>query len=481
MKKSMPLGDLLAGLFSVNEADKNINITGISIDNRDVQPGDLFIFHKGDHFDPHTKFREIEKKAHAFISETPLDTNLPNYLINNTNDVIGLIAARFYDNPTESMTNVAITGTNGKTSVMKLISHLLSTTDKSVADIGTNGIFLNNQEFETNTKTPTTPPPLELQKIATELKKQNNDYLLMEVTSHGLDMGRTLGINFKYRLFTNLSKDHLDYHKTMDEYLNAKKILFDTAKADEIAIVNADSKYSKQIISDTKAEIITYALDAPADFKAINIEEDQFSTRFDLVFEDKQIAFETELIGRYNLYNILAAVIVAYQEGLTLEEIQTSIKSFKGIKGRLERVESSNVFIDYAHTPDALENVLKTVSKVTTGKVISVFGAGGDRDKTKRPEMGLIAETYSDIPIVTSDNPRTEDPQLIIKDIVAGMNKEPLIYESRKSAIKEAINLAQANDIVIIAGKGQEEYQEINGVRYDFSDYKIAQAFLNEK
>src|SRR5699024_10546072 len=244
MKKSMPLGDLLAGLFSVNEADKNINITGISIDNRDVQPGDLFIFNKGDHVDPHTKLREIEKKAHAFISETPLDTNLPNYLIDNTNDVIGLIAARFYDNPTESMTNVAITGTNGKTSVMKLISHLLSTTDKSVADIGTNGIFLNNQEFETNTKTQTTKPPLELKKIETELQNQNNDYLLMEVTSHGLDMGRTLVINFKYRLFTNLSKDHLDYHKTMDEYLNAKKILFDTAKADEIAIVNADSKYS---------------------------------------------------------------------------------------------------------------------------------------------------------------------------------------------------------------------------------------------
>lgn len=480
MKRSMKLGDLLADIFPVNEADKDIDITGISIDNREVSPGDLFIFHKGDNFDPHLHYKSVEDKAHAFISETELKTHLPHYITHNTNDLIGLIAARFYDYPTDLMTNIAITGTNGKTSVVKLISHLLRATNKSVADIGTNGIFLNDKEVETNTLTPTTPPPLELQKIAYELVKQKSDYLLMEVTSHGLHMGRTLGINFKYRLFTNLTKDHLDYHKTMDAYLDAKKILFDTAKSDEFVITNADSKYSNKITADTKAQVITYALDAPADFRAINIEEDQFMTRFDLVTDGKTIPFETELIGRYNLYNLLAAIIVASKEDLSWETIQNTVFSFHGIKGRLERVGSSNVFIDYAHTPDALENVLKTVTKVTTGKVIAVFGAGGDRDKTKRPEMGLIAENNSDIPIVTSDNPRTENPSAIITDIIAGMKEKPLMIESRKDAIKKAISIAKKEDIIIIAGKGQEEYQEINGVRYDFSDYKIAQSFLDK-
>ncbi len=480
MKRSMKLSDLLADIFPVNEDDKDIEITGISIDNREVSPGDLFIFHKGDNFDPHLHYKSIEEKAHAFISETELNTHLPHYITHNTNDLISLIAARFYDYPTDLMTNVAITGTNGKTSVVKLISHLLRATDKSVADIGTNGIFLNDKEVETNTLTPTTPPPLELQKIAFELVKQKSDYLLMEVTSHGLHMGRTLGINFKYRLFTNLTKDHLDYHKTMDAYLDAKKILFDTAKSDEFVITNADSEYSNKITADTKAHVITYALDAPADFRAINIEEDQFMTRFDLVTDGKTIPFETELIGRYNLYNLLAAMIVASKEGLPWEIIQNTVSSFHGIKGRLERVGSSNVFIDYAHTPDALENVLKTVTKVTTGKVIVVFGAGGDRDKTKRPEMGLIAENNSDIPIVTSDNPRTENPSAIITDIIAGMKEKPLMIENRKDAIKKAISIAKKEDIIIIAGKGQEEYQEINGVRYDFSDYKIAQSFLDK-
>jgi len=478
MKRSMKLGDLLADLFTVNESDKNIEITGISIDNRDVNKGDLFIFHKGENFDPHSDYQAIENKAHAFINEKHLNTDLPQFITEDTSHLIGLIAARFYGYPTESMTNIAVTGTNGKTSVIKLISHLLRPTNKLTADIGTNGIFLNDLEVESNTKTPTTPPPLELQKIAYDLKNKQSNYLLMETTSHGLHMGRTLGINFKYRLFTNLTKDHLDYHQTMDNYLAAKKILFDTANSDEFAIINADSDYAEKIAKDTKAQVLTYALEGPADFQAINLEEDELITRFDLVYKDKIIPFETELIGRYNVHNLLAAIIVAYKEGLSWQVIQDSVKSFHGIKGRLERVESSNVFIDYAHTPDALENVLRTVKNVTTGRVIAVFGAGGDRDKTKRPEMGLIAEENSHIPIVTSDNPRTENPSEIITDIVQGMTQQPITFENRKDAIEHAIKLAKAEDVIVIAGKGQEEYQEVNGVRYDFSDYKIAKSFL---
>ncbi len=478
MKRSMKLGDLLADLFLVNEADKNIEITGISIDNRDIKQGDLFIFHKGEKFDPHSHYKTVENKAHAFISETNLQTDLPQFITEDTNVLIGLIAARFYGYPTEAMTNIAVTGTNGKTSVIKLISHLLRPTNKLIADIGTNGIFLNDLEVESNTKTPTTPPPLELQKIADELKNKNSDYLLMEVTSHGLHMGRTLGIDFKYRLFTNLTKDHLDYHLTMENYLAAKKILFDTADSDEFAIINADSVYADKIVKDTQAETLTYALDVPADFRAINIEEDELITRFDLVYMEETIPFETELIGRYNVYNLLASIVVAYKEGLSWRVIQEAVKSFHGIKGRLQRVESSNVFIDYAHTPDALENVLQTVKNVTTGRVIAVFGAGGDRDKTKRPEMGLIAEENSHIPIVTSDNPRTEDPSTIITDIVRGMKEKPLAIENRKDAIEQAIKLAKPEDVIIIAGKGQEEYQEVNGVRHDFSDYEVAKTFL---
>lgn len=472
------LGELLEGIIQIKETDKDIEVNRICIDSRDVKPGDLFIFHKGDSFDPHAHYKSIEKDAVAFIAEKQLDTEIPTYIVPNTNDYLGQIAARFFAYPTASFTNIAITGTNGKTSTMKILADILRITDKNVADIGTNGIFFNNEEISVNEKTPTTPPPLELQTIAYQLKQKNTDYLLMETTSHGLHMGRTKAINYKYRVFTNLTKDHLDYHKTMDAYLAAKKILFDEASSDNYAIVNADSKYTDQIIRDTKAKVITYGLHEEADFKITQLTGAENKTDFTVQYNQQEIQFTSSLVGEYNILNLLTAIIIAYLEGVNLDDIKVAVKNFKGIKGRLERVENSNIFIDYAHTPDALENVLKTLKAVTNGKLLLVFGAGGDRDRSKRAEMGKIAEVNSDLAIITSDNPRTENPSQIINDIKAGMTRVDYAIEDREAAIKQAINLMKAEDVLVIAGKGQEEYQEINQKKYPFSDYQVALKYI---
>lgn len=475
---TLTLGELLEGIIQIDESHKAIEINRICIDSRDLKSGDLFIFHKGSHFDPHEHYQEIAKKAVAFIAEKELETDLPTYVVSNTNKYLGLIASRFFANPTASFTNIAITGTNGKTSTMKILASILKATQKNIADIGTNGIFFNGDEVSVNEKTPTTPPPLELQTIAHELKQKKTDYLLMEATSHGLHMGRTKGINYKYRIFTNLTKDHLDYHKTMDKYLAAKKILFDEAQQDNYAIVNADSDYTQSIIKDTQAKVITYGLHKEADFKITQMTGSQNKTNFTVKYKQKSVDFTTSLVGEYNILNLLTAIIVAYLEGVDLEAIKQAVQSFDGIKGRLQRVNKSNVFIDYAHTPDALENVLKTLNNVTDGKVLVVFGAGGDRDRTKRSEMGEIAENNSDIAIITSDNPRTEDPKQIIEDIKSGMQEPDYAIEDREEAIKQAISLMNQEDVLVIAGKGQEEYQEINHKKYPFSDYQVALKYI---
>ena len=461
------------------EAYQDIDVLGICTDTREVNEGDLFILQKGEHFDSHDVYKELENKVSAFISEKKIDTNIPCFVVSDANDIIGPVASTFYGNPTNDMTNIAVTGTNGKTSVTSILSHIFRSHHKNVGLIGTNGIFVNNELIIDNPKTPTTPPPLELQKIAYEMQKHEADYNIMEVTSHGLHFNRTKGIDYKYRLFTNLTVDHLDFHGTMDEYFHAKSKLFMDANQDDSCILNKDSSYFNELSKLSRGKIVSYGESRAADFHASNIELNEKYTRFDVTHHHETVRITSSLIGEFNISNLLAAVAVARLEGLSLNEVKSYVESFTGIDGRMERIVIDNkvIVVDFAHTPDALENALKTLVYIKNNQLITVFGCGGDRDTSKRPVMGKIAEKYSDKMIVTSDNPRTEDPQAIIKDITEGMTKEVDCISDRREAIKTAISNAEAGDIILIAGKGHEKTQIIGTTEYTFDDVEVAKSF----
>lgn len=461
------------------EAYQDIDVLGICTDTREVNEGDLFILQKGEHFDSHDVYKELENKVSAFISEKKIDTNIPYFVVADANDIIGPVASTFYGNPTNDMTNIAVTGTNGKTSVTSILSHIFQSHHKNVGLIGTNGIFVNNELIIDNPKTPTTPPPLELQKITHEMQKHEADYNIMEVTSHGLHFNRTKGIDYKYRLFTNLTVDHLDFHGTMDEYFHAKSTLFMDANQDDYCILNKDSSYFNELSKLSRGKTVSYGESRAADFHASNIELNEQYTRFDVTHHHETVRITSPLIGEFNISNLLAAVAVARLEGLSFNEIKSYVESFTGIDGRMERIVIDNkvIVVDFAHTPDALENALKTLVYIKNNQLITVFGCGGDRDTSKRPVMGKIAEKYSDKMIVTSDNPRTEDPQAIIKDITEGMTKEVDCIPDRREAIKTAISNAEAGDIILIAGKGHEKTQIIGTTEYAFDDVEVAKSF----
>lgn len=473
----MKLDKLLYGFFDVNKAAyTNINITGICTDTRDIKEGNLFFLQKGKHFDSHDKYKELENHVSAFISEREIDTSLPYFLVNDVNEVIGPIAAKFHGFPTEAMVNIAITGTNGKTSIASIISHILQGHKKSVGLIGTNGVFINDKALLENLKTPTTPPPLDLQKIAYELKLHQADYNTMEVTSHGLHFHRTKGINFKYRIFTNLTVDHLDFHRTMDEYFRAKSKLFTGANHYEYCILNKDSSYFNAMSDKCNGQLISYGTQEDADFRASNINLNEKYTMFDVTYKNETVRMKSPLIGAFNISNLLAAIAMTKLEGVSFESIQSYIESFHGIDGRMERIVINEkvVVVDFAHTPDALANALQTLSDIKRKKLITVFGCGGDRDNSKRPVMGKIAEKYSDYVIVTSDNPRTEDPDKILDEIINGMSRDVTRIPDRRKAIHAAINQAYSGDIILVAGKGHEKTQIVGTQEFIFDDIEVA-------
>lgn len=478
----MNLNQLLNHFFDMDKEEyKEINVSGICTDTREVSDGDLFILQKGERFDSHDVYKKLENKVSAFISEKEIDTNIPYFVVADANDIIGPVAATFYGNPTNDMINIAVTGTNGKTSVTSILSHIFQSHHKNVGLIGTNGIFVNDEPMMDNVKTPTTPPPLELQKIAYQMKKHQADYNIMEVTSHGLHFNRTKAIDYKYRLFTNLTVDHLDFHGTMENYFHAKSKLFIDAKQDEFCILNKDSSCFNELNKLSRGKVISYGASKGADVKASNIELNEKYTQFDVTYQNETVRMTSPLIGEFNISNLLAAIAVASLEGIHLHDIKLYVESFTGIAGRMERIviDDKVIVVDFAHTPDALENALKTLAHIKRNKLITVFGCGGDRDVSKRPVMGEIAQKYSDHVIVTSDNPRTEDPQAIIKDITKGMTQEVDCISDRREAISFAISNAQAGDIILIAGKGHEKTQIVGTTEYAFDDVEVAKSFKN--
>ncbi|CAG7620753.1 UDP-N-acetylmuramoyl-L-alanyl-D-glutamate--2,6-diaminopimelate ligase [Paenibacillus allorhizosphaerae] len=483
----------LASLLPVSRltGDGNTEITGVQMDSRKVGPGDLFICITGTAFDGHDfAERVIGQGAAALVAERDLQAAVPTLIVKDTRYAMAVIAAHFYGYPSRELKVIGVTGTNGKTTTTYLLESILSDHGFRTGLMGNIHVKIGTQ-FHPNHAT-NTQEALELQRILREMVNAGTDYCLMEVSSHGLERGRVKGCSFRTGIFTNLTQDHLDYHLTMERYQAAKALLFSRMgnefDADpnrrHFAVLNVDDAASSDFAGQTSAQVITYGIDdASADVRAENIEMTSGGTRFRCVTFKGTAEIRLRLVGRFNVYNALGAIAAALAEGLELGRIAESLSRIQSVEGRMEIVDAGQPFlvlVDYAHTPDGLENALSTISQFAEGKIFCVFGCGGDRDRTKRPVMGKLAAEYSDYVIVTSDNPRTEEPESIIRDIVPGLIEagcEPNGYEliaDRRQAIEKAVAMAAPGDVVLIAGKGHETYQDIMGIKHDFDDRKVA-------
>ena len=453
----------------LQKVSDEINGEDLEFDSRKIKQGDVFIALEGSIVDGHTFIsKAIENGAKTILVEKDVDKveGINYFLVDGLREKMGIIASNFYGYPQNQLKIVGVTGTNGKTTTTYILESILG--EKNVARIGTVEYKIGDEIIPAPN---TTPSSLEIIKICKKALEKNIKYLIMEVSSHGLDIGRVNMLRFEVGIFTNLTLDHLDYHKTMENYYLAKRKLFDLVKDKKNSIINIDDEYGKRYLEYTNG--ISYGIgqgDIQGEIKQITREGQEVTIK---IFE-KEYKINLRLLGRYNLSNLLGAIGAVKTLGLSDEEIISKIPLIHGAPGRFEPVKIDRdftVIVDYAHTGDALENILKSINEFKTNRVITVFGCGGDRDKTKRPIMGGIAEKYSDIVIVTSDNPRTEDPEEIIKDIVVGLTKENHTIEiHREKAIEKAISLAEKNDIILIAGKGHENYQVIGREKIHFDD-----------
>lgn len=485
---SMRLEELVRPLvLHTVSGDLGTEIKGIQIDSRQVKPGDLFIALRGFTVDGHRFVPQaVEKGAAAVLVEEPVSVDVPVVQVPDTRRAMAVVAATFYQHPTRELKLIGITGTNGKTTTSHLIQQILNDAGRQTGLIGTIQMKIGDRTFPVKN---TTPEVVDLQRSFRMMLNERCEYSVIEASSHALDLGRTRGCEFHIAVFTNLTQDHLDYHETMERYREAKGLLFsqlgnrysDEPDQNSYAVLNADDEASSYFARITPAQVITYGIEKPADVRAQNIRITSAGTAFTLSTFRGSIDVQLKLIGKFNVYNVLAATSVALLEGITLPQIKKSLESISGVSGRFEPVQAGQpytVLVDYAHTPDSLENVLATIREFAEGNVICVVGCGGDRDRGKRPLMAQIAAKYSDLTVITSDNPRTEDPEAIIADMAEGLKEVErdryVTIVDRRQAIFDAIGRAQPKDVVLIAGKGHETYQEINGVRYDFDDREVA-------
>ncbi|MDB4303217.1 UDP-N-acetylmuramoyl-L-alanyl-D-glutamate--2,6-diaminopimelate ligase [Desulfosarcina sp.] len=466
--------------------DTSVSINNIDFDSRNIAKKDVFVAIKGTVSDGHNFIQKaISQGAVAIICETlPEDilSGITYVEVESSSSALAVMASNYYENPSENLKLVGITGTNGKTTIASLLYQLFKKAGYKVGLLSTVKIMVDNKEYKA---THTTPDSLTINKYLKEMNIEGVEFCFMEVSSHGIDQNRTEGLYFEGGIFTNLSHDHLDYHETFAQYRDVKKQFFDMLPASSFALVNVDDKNGLVMLQNTKAKKYTYALKTYADYKSV-ILENQFSGLL-LKVNDSEVW--TKLIGSFNAYNVLAIYATAELLGLEKVEILRLISELESVSGRFQYLisdEKITAIIDYAHTPDALKNVLETINSIRTKNeaLITVVGCGGDRDKTKRPKMGHLASALSTKVIFTSDNPRSEIPETIIEEIEKGVEpqnfKKTVSITDRKQAIKTACQFANANDIILIAGKGHETYQEINGERFDFDDFKIVQEFLKQ-
>ena len=461
-------------------------IKGISCNSKNVSDGFIFVAIKGNRQDGNKFIREaIDRGAKAVIVDDAGKFKargkgeVPFIAVKDTRKALAKLAAEFYGNPSSKVKVVGITGTNGKTTITYLIEALLKRAGFSAGVIGTiNYRFKNKIIVSKNT----TPGPVELESMLADMLKQGVDYCLMEVSSHALHQERVGGIGFHSAIFTNLTQDHLDYHKTLGNYFRNKAKLFKNLSQDAFAVINNDDSYGKRLKKLTRGKVITYGIDNNARVMARDIEFDCKRTRFRLVCPEGKIILNSRLIGKHNVYNMLATVAWALGEGIKLSTIKSAIEEFDFVPGRLQRIASRSkfsVFIDYAHTEDALKNVINSLRYLSKGKIIVVFGCGGERDKTKRPKMGKTVTRLSDFAVITNDNPRSECPLDIIGDIKRGITKKNYcVIPDRLKAIKKSLSLAGPGDIVLVAGKGHENYQITKGRIAHFDDQEAVRKCL---
>lgn len=482
------LKDILFGVSLISlDGDRNVAIEGIAFDSRKVKKGYLFVAIKGLTVDGHDFISQaIEKGAVAIVCEQMPDetpAGITFVKASNTAQSLGILAANFYDHPSKKLKLVGVTGTNGKTTTVTLLYELFSSMGYKSGLLST---VENKISGETLTSQYTTPDAIQLNELLVQMVEAGCSHAFMEVSSHALVQHRVSGIHFAGGVFTNISHDHLDYHKSFDEYIAAKKMLFDDLSEEAFSLVNADDKRGRVMVQNSRSTKLTFSLKSMADYRAKVLH----NTLQGLELEIDGVNVWFKLIGDFNAYNILGVYATAVLLGEEQQEVLKHLSTLKAARGRFEYVPNElNVLaiVDYAHTPDALENVLSTIDDLRTKneQLITVVGCGGDRDKDKRPKMAALAFQYSNKVILTSDNPRTEDPEAILDDMAKGIpvtgQRNVIRITSRKEAIRTACSMSREQDIILVAGKGHETYQEINGVRHHFDDKAILDEILNPK
>ena len=479
---------------AVIKGDKDIVVTDITQDSREAGAGALFVCVAGLHVDGHKFIPDVlEKGAVALLTERDIEPQGDEtvLIVPSLEAALQKIVPFFFDYPAEKMRLIGITGTNGKTTTSYLIRSILREAGKKVGVIGTIKIMIEEESLPVKN---TTPDIIALQRTLSRMQQEGMDYVVMEVSSHALAMDRVTGCEFDTAVFTNLTQDHLDYHKTMDNYMAAKAKLFamvsrEGKKTGKTAVVNIDDAAGAAMLKAATCKKITYGVKEAAELKGSNIEVLPRGTHFNIESNYGKIDLQLKITGMFNVYNVLGAVGAVLAEGIEPKIIKKALENFAGVSGRFELVDKGQdfaVIVDYAHTPDGLENILKTARQITKGRIITVFGCGGDRDRTKRPIMGRLAAELSDVVIATSDNPRSEDPKAILEDVMAGVRekigaKEYEAIIDRREAIFRAIEIAKADDTVIIAGKGHENYQILKDKTIHFDDKEVAGEALGGK
>jgi len=467
-------------------------VTGIAYDSRKVCPGDVFVAMAGGSSDGHAYIgAALEAGARAMVAEREVESipgGAPYLIVPNGRIAMGEIAAPFFDHPSRKLKLIGVTGTSGKTTVTHLIQSVFSATGQKAGLIGTLGAKADGEMLETEH---TTPESVDLQRILARMVEMGVGAVAMEASSHGLYQGRTLGCEFDCGVFTNIARDHLDFHQTVEAYLDAKLILFrdyPSRSAKQFhAVINADDPSAEKVKAATSGKVITFGVDSKADIRAARVNVTDKSVSFEMSYWDGTVPVELGIGGLFNVYNALAAAGAGLALGVDADTIVRGLASARSVPGRFESVERGQdfgVLVDYAHTPDELENVLRAARSLNPSRLIAVFGCGGDRDRGKRPIMGGIGVELADLAVITSDNPRTEDPDAIIREILTGIPHEKMpgvvVRADRREAIHEALTLAKPGDLVVIAGKGHEDYQIFADRTIHFDDREVAGEILTE-
>lgn len=490
----MTFSSLVANLpDAVVSGDKNLEISHITTDSRAVKPGSLFIAMRGETVDG-AKFidKALENGAAGIVSEVAVPIDFAGGVwahVKDARHAAGVIADIFYDRPSRAMKVIGVTGTNGKTTTSFLLHHVMRKVWQRSGLLGTLVMSDGVSEVESVN---TTPDSLTAHQKLAAMRDNGCRGMAMEVSSHGLDQQRTAGIHFDCAIFTNLTQDHLDYHRTMTAYMEAKKKLFtgmvaqgDKRKPD--AVINIDGLYGEKLALEMRdlLHVRTYGYSVHADYRAINAASTARGSSFELVHKDKRYLVKIPLVGRFNISNVLAVIAAAHSVGIKVRDAVRALADVPQVPGRLEFVDTisgASVVVDYAHTPDALQNVCRTIRELEPNRIFTLFGCGGDRDKSKRPQMAKAACELSDFVILTSDNPRSEDPEAILKDAERGLRDCPSeTIVDREEAIERAINSLRKGDVLIIAGKGHETYQEIKGVKHSFDDREVARRYMKTR